>query len=605
MPLSGRWRGWFPLTLLLLTGALYAGTAGHEFTLDDGVLVRDNPLIRDLRGLPTLFASDYWEPEAKVGLYRPLVSTSYALNFALGGLEPLGYHLLNIALHAAVSVGVWAVYRRLCGSALVAGAAAALFAAHGLHTEAVANVVGRAELLAALFYLLALLGYVEGQVRGGRGGAALYAASLGAYLLALLSKESALTLVAVLFLYDFAYGEGSGALGERLSRTLRRHWRPYLGYVVLTLLYLGLRLLALGAAGGVPAPPALDNPLVTLELPWRVLTALEVGLRYLGLLVFPLRLSYDYSYDQIPLLASLADPRAWLVLGLWGAVLGIVVRSYRRRRDLFFALAFYLVTFSPVSNLLVVIGTIMGERLVYLPSAGFCLALTLLIQRGCGALPLQARGARALFAGVLVLVVGLHATRTLVRNADWRSNERLYLHDVSVVPKSAKALNNAGKVLQDLGQQREAIAEFERAIQIDPSYPTPYLNWSYSLSALGRDDEAIRLLERELRRGEPNPFVYNNLGFLLVDKEIDIKRGVTLLETARQLRADDPDLLDSLGWGYYKLGRLEEAQALLRRSLELNDWSGSTPDRRAHLVAIEEGLRRGAARGTGPRPHER
>jgi tetratricopeptide (TPR) repeat protein len=372
---------------------------------------------------------------------------------------------------------------------------------------------------------------------------------------------------------------------------VRAHWRAYAGYVLVTLVYLGLRWLALGPPQALPSPVHTDNPLVTLDLHWRLLNALQVALRYLGLLFFPLQLSYDYSYNQIPMLTSLADPRAVLVLGLSAAAVGIVVWSYRASKELFFALGFYLVTFSVVSNLVVPIGTIMGERLVYVPSVGFCLALVVVLRKLCGRLPVAPRTARAVFVGVMALTLGLHSARTLVRNPDWKSEERLYLHDVRTVPQSAKALSNAGKILQDLGQHSAAIGKFEQAIEIEPSFRTPVLNWAYSLSAQGREDEAITLLERELRRGSQDPFVYNNLGFLLADTELDVTRGVALLEKAVRVRPADPDILDSLGWGYYKLGRLQEARELLQRSLDLNDWSTSTPSRRAHLETIERALR--------------
>jgi tetratricopeptide (TPR) repeat protein len=520
------------------------------------------------------------------------VTTSYALNFAAGGRDPRGYHLGNIGLHAGVSLLVWALYRRLSGDPLSAGVAACLFAAHAIHTEAVANLVGRAELLGALFFLLAFLGYLRSRGARGRHLAGPYTASLGAYLLALLSKESAVTLLGVILLYDFVYGDESPrSLVTRLVAAVRAHWRAYAGYLLVTLVYLGFRWLALGPPQALPSPAHIDNPLVTLDLPWRLLNVLQVALRYLGLLFLPLQLSYDYSYNQIPMLTSLADPRVWLVLWLSAAAVGIVVWSYRASKELLFALGFYLVTFSVVSNLVVPIGTIMGERLVYVPSVGFCLALVVVLQKLCGRLPVAPRTARAVFVGVMALSVGLHSARTLARNLDWKSEERLYLHDVRIVPQSAKALSNAGKILQDLGQHSAAIGKFEQALEIEPGFRIAVLNWAYSLSAQGREDQAITLLERELRRGSQDPFVYNNLGFLLVDTELDATRGVALLEKAVRVRPTDPDILDSLGWGYYKLGRLQEARELFQRSLDLNDWSTSTPSRRAHLETIERALR--------------
>jgi tetratricopeptide (TPR) repeat protein len=210
----------------------------------------------------------------------------------------------------------------------------------------------------------------------------------------------------------------------------------------------------------------------------------------------------------------------------------------------------------------------------------------------CSRLPLEAGRGTAVFVSVFALIVGLHSVRTVIRNGDWKSQERLYLHDVHVVPNSSKALNNAGKALQDLGKHQAAIGRFDEAIAIEPTFRTPSLNRAYSLSALGREDEAISMLEHEIQRGPQNPAVYNNLGFLLVDRAIDVRRGVRLLEEAVELRPHSADFLDSLAWGYYKLGRLEEARELLQRSLQLDDWGASTASRRAHLETIERALSR-------------
>jgi tetratricopeptide (TPR) repeat protein len=475
------------------------------------------------------------------------------------------HHGVNIGLHALVSVFVWLVYRRIGGDVLVSMAGVFLFASHALHTETVAGVGGRADLLVTLFFLVSFLAYTHCREAGGRRLAGRYLVSLAAYLLALLSKESAVTLLGVILLFDTVFrvdGEEEG-LGQRLVRTVGRGWPLYAGYLLVTLLYLAMRIRALGWEASLPPVLPSDNPLVMLDLPWRVVTALQVALRYLGLLFFPLHLAYDYSYNQIPLLTSLSDLRSWWVMGLSVLLIVAVIWSYRVSKEFFFWIVFSLVTYSVVSNLVILIGTIMGERLVYLSSVGFCLALPLVIRGLCNRLPLAPGTMRSLFLGVLVLIVGLHSVRTAARNMDWESPETLYLHDFQIVPNSTKALINA----------------------------------AHALVVLGREAEAITLLEGEIRRGAQGPVIYNNLGFVLIDKEIDVTRGVTLLEKALEHRPNDPEFLDSLGWGYYKLGRLAEASELLQRSLALDDWSASTPDRRAHLEAVERALGRAALEG--------
>ncbi|MCZ6714216.1 MAG: DUF1736 domain-containing protein [Deltaproteobacteria bacterium] len=583
-----------PVCLFIFATALYANSLGNGFVLDDRSLVERNPLIRKLNRIPLLWESDYWAPKLKSGLYRPLVMTTYALNHAVGKRDPTAYHLVNIGLHALVSVLVWALYRRLSGDALIAGAAGFLFAAHAIHTEAVANVVGRAEILAALLVLLALLAYVRSQ--GTRAGPSwgLYALSLGCYLLGLFTKESAATLVGVIVAYDFVYADlRAQAFVPRAWELLRERWRIYAGYVVVTLFYLTIRTAVLGSAKALPPPIHMDNPLVTLDLGWRTLNALQVVFRYLGLLFFPLTLSYDYSYNAIPMIDSLADPRAWGVLGLTVALVVFIVWSYRTSRVLFFAVGFYFITFSPVMNLLVIIGTIMGERLAYVPSIGFCLALVLVLQHICGRLPLAPRRAGAVFLAVMTLVVGFNSVRTLVRNPNWQSAEKLYLHDIEVVPGSSKAINNAAAILW--GKKKEhakAVEMFRRSIEIAPQYYQSYRTAAFVLTEMGKDLEAMEMYELAMRYGGGAPQVYNNLGFILVDQDIEVRRGVKLLERAVRKRPKNWDFLDSLAWGYYKLGRYEEAREKLRESLALNHSSKSAPSRRAHLKAIEEALAR-------------
>jgi tetratricopeptide (TPR) repeat protein len=551
------------LAVFVLSCSLYAGAAGHGFVHDDEPLILNNPSIRGLGNAATLLASDYWEPRSS-GLYRPVTALSFALNFSLGELDPRGYHLMNIALHGCVGVLVWLLSRLVFADAAVAAGAALLFATHAVHTEPVASVgAGRAELLSAAFFLLSLLCHVLRSRAAVRHPRALYALGLGAFFLALLSKESAVTLLGVVWLHDLAFGPHArrGLLRDAL-RVLRAGFRRvYAGYLLVAVLALAARLAALGEGRVVPAVPFDDNPLAELALPWRVTNGLQVALRYAALLAVPRHLSYDYSYNQIPLLDTLGDPLAIAALLLSACTVWLALRSYHASRALFFALGFGLITFSVVSNLVLPIGTILGERLLYLPSLGFCWLFALGARRLTQWLPHGARARTAVYAVVLALAVGLHGWRSVERIPDWRSPAALFLRDVETCPNSAKTQLNAGIVLERAGRYAEAIARFERAIEIMRPRPT---------------------------------MAYNNLGYLLVDREIDVPRGIRLLEEILSSSPRHPEILDSLGWGYHKAGRQREARRLVRRSLAIDPSGPSAELRREHLRAIEEALARRA-----------
>ena len=480
--------------------ALFAVVLGNGFALDDPYLVVRNPYLHSLANIPRFFTSDYWEPTIRSGLYRPLVTTSYALNRALGGVDPGGYHALNALLHAANAALALLVLQRLTGRLALATLAAFLFAAHAVHAEVLANVsLGRPELLATLFFLLALRSY--------RPAGPVSAASLLWFTLGLLSKESAATLVAVLPLVDAVYGRGA-APGVRGALAVWRRRIPVYGiYALLALGYLGLRFLALKGGGVLPLERELDNPLTALPAGWRIASALWVAFHYAWLLLFPLHLAYDYSLDQIPLIRSAADPRLLLVAAGWTLAAGGLVACARRGRDAFFGILFTLATFSVVSNVAGPIGTILGERLLYLPSLGFCLALAAGLAALAGRLAPSPHARLRALAVLGALAVGLHGGRAVVRCLDWRSENGLYVHDLAVNPRSAKIQANAGAALAELGRHEEALRAFAAASEIAPFFAAPYQGTVLSLVALGRFEEAQQAYREALLHGPPNPEV--------------------------------------------------------------------------------------------------
>jgi tetratricopeptide (TPR) repeat protein len=498
----GRTAGGLALGVALFAAALFGAVLANGWALDDGPLIRDNPLLRNLANLPRFFTSDYWEPRLRAGLYRPLVTMSYALNHALGGLDPRGYHALDVALHAGNSALALLLVRRWTGSLWLAAATAFLFAAHAVHAEPLANVAsGRPELLAACFFLLSL--WTAG--RPGEGRAA--PASVLCFGLALLCKESAITLIGVLLLLDAVYGDDASPTWARAATVWRRRAGVYAPYGLVAVAYLGLRWLVLPGAEVLPAQRDLDNPLLLLPWGWRVVNALQVALRYAGLLLLPLRLSYDYSYAQIPLIRSFAEPGLYLVLAAWGAGAWAWLASARRSREVFFAVGFALITFSVASNLLVPIGTIMAERLLYLPSLGFCLAASAGLAALARRLAPHPGRRKAVFAGLAALLVAAHSGRALDRSLDWRTENGLYLHDLGVSPGSAKVQSNAGAAYAEQGQHEEALRCYERAIEIAPDFAAPRRGRVLALLALGRYGEAQAAYPETLRFGPPVPAV--------------------------------------------------------------------------------------------------
>lgn len=494
------------LAVVALACGIYANSVGNGFAFDDLPLIPHNPLVSNLENLPRLFTSDFWEPHGKAGLYRPLVTTSYALERATFGDDPMGYHLSNVALHAAVSFLVLLLVWQLTRDMLVAGGSAMLFAAHAIHSEVVASVsTGRPELMAALFGLLCLVLHLRASAPDTRRPMALRGASLLCFTLALLSKESAITILALIALVDLFTANGSRSEGEspftwsRMTATLASRWRVYAAFGTLTLCYLAVRVAVVGAIGSLRTPGFIDNPLAHIEPLWRVVNATAIAFRYLGLFLFPVRLSHDYSYDQVPVMLSWAEPALLGVAALLAATVALVAWSWRREPGIVLALGLFLASFSVGSNWLIPITAIMAERLLYLPSLGLCLLLVLglhaLMKRLFPSVPRQRL---ALAAALAVLVLG-NGLRTVARNPDWRSNFTIRVHDVALHPRNAKLQTNTGFSYLEHGQGEEALAHFEAAIEIvevPERFAEPFRGKVWSLLLLERRDEAKTLYEQ-------------------------------------------------------------------------------------------------------------
>jgi tetratricopeptide (TPR) repeat protein len=424
-------------------GLAYAGSFAGGFVLDSRVLILENPVLRaaSAANVGYLLTHDYWQPMASDGLYRPLTTLSYLVNYAvLGNADrPFGYHAVNLALHLGCAGLVYALVWTLAGRVWPTAVAAALFGLHPVATEAVTNIVGRADLLATLGVLAGLLCHV----RGGRWPAGLVAAAA----VAAFSKESGIVLLAAMLAYD------------GLVRRGVRDAAPYVLVVGVFALYAAARWYV-AQAGPLPEETSsLDNPLLEAPFWSGRLTALRVVALQVGQLVWPATLSADYSFAQVPVGSWVDGPAAILVVGGAAALLGVT------RGPLRFLLALFVLAILPTANLLVLIGSIRADRFLYLPLAAGAGVVALAADR------LADRG-RNVATALVVLVLIAAGARTFARNLDWRDELSLWSHTVRVAPRSAKAHKAYAAALfaADPGRIDVAIAETEHALAIRSDY---------------------------------------------------------------------------------------------------------------------------------------
>jgi tetratricopeptide (TPR) repeat protein len=548
----------------------YVNTVRNGFVLDDVSIVAENPMIRDLGNVGAMVRTNYWATtgrDASVidpGLYRPLSILSYAVDYRIWSLEPFGYHLTNVLLHAAASVVVLLLAFQTLGSPVAATVAAACFAVHPMHTEAVSSIVGRAEVLATLFFLLAFrrlrLRTSSTSIPSGR---TWFGVVFGAvlYLLGLLSKETAVTLPAVLAADDWLQ-----------RRDLRENSNAPARGVVLA------RYAALGAALSIylllrqtaVTEPAKQWPgFVGVSLWHRMLTASRVLAEYLGLFVFPRTLSADYWKSDVPIATSVLNGPVLFSLALWVAIAAIAWKL-RRERALVLGLAWFFITIAPASNVFFASGIGKAERILYLPSVGLCLVAAWAYARVEAATTL--RRWLPILAAPVVLVL---ATRTYRRNVDWRDNLTLALATLKVSPESPLMNDIAAGELVKRGDPRSAIPLIQDAIRQAPTMPGLHTHLGVAYYQQGSIPEAIQAYRRALQHNPNDADARANLGLAFLDAQ-QTDSAAAQLEEARRLRPGDARVENNLGVARMRRGELENAAEHFQRALQLRpDYAGA------------------------------
>jgi tetratricopeptide (TPR) repeat protein len=593
------------LLIALLSLVIFSNSLGNEFCFDDNEIIVKNYLIKDLKNIPTIFATSYWSGTLieRNELYRPLVILSYAINYYFNQLDPRYYHLVNLLLHTFNCILIFYLgkyyFRKYWPSLLVA----LLFVSHPIHTEAVTGVVGRAELLATFFFLSSWILYLKRLPGRLKGGMDLYGLSLLCFFLALLSKENAVTLIAVLIAHDFIFKSQQGRQNpdKSISKLIKLE---YLGYIFVLIIYLSIRYLILGQLTATSTIPFIDNPLAHTSLLPRLLTAAKVTMKYLYLLILPLNLSADYSYRQIPVSSTVFEWETFISLIVIIIVLSGIVWSYRRSGEILFSIIFFSITFSTVSNFIVPIGTIMGERLLYLPSLGFFMFCVLLFEKAFRLKPMLLLNKRIpIFLIILfLLILSLYSYRTMLRNRDWANEYNLFHSAVTVSPNSAKThyklgiayaevgmydeaiqeyrralhiypyyvmvFNSLGVIYFNREMYDEAIREYQKALEIKPDFAEAHMNLGIAYAKKGMYDEAIRENQKALEIKPDFAEAFCNLGDVYRDKGM-YDEAISEYQQILYIDPDNAESYNSLGVAYFKKGMDDEAISEYQKALEL------------------------------------
>jgi protein O-mannosyl-transferase len=592
-----RWRA----ALIAIALAAYANSFGLGLAQDSKVIVGQDARIRELtaENVKLILTKNYWWPKSGDGLYRPVTTLSFLFNYAVlgGGPNPAGYHAVNFVLHAINVLLMFELAGLLLKHRTAAFLAAALWAVHPIGTEAVTSVVGRADLLAAMAVLGGLLIYIKGAPNY-RTAAALFAiATAGVF-----AKENAAILPGLMLLWDLSFGDGIPGV--------RRRWLMYAAVAASLIVLVAVRTAVLNPLP-LAQPVYVDNPLRGSDFGTARWTAVKLIGLDLWLMLVPLGLSSDRSFNQIPL-SGLSDPGAWIALLIVVAILAAALALYRRDRIWFFLAGFLGIALLPTSNLIIPIGATIAERFLYLPSVTIAVALAALAFRW-----MSEKNAAVALAILAVLFAG----RTLARNPAWNDDLALATADVETTPRSfrlhdmlAKALfeqdarTNIDRIIQEQEKSWEILAPLppDRSSEYPPAFlgiyyatkaemvpPAESRAWyEKSASALEKARAISQALEKaqdERQRPAGRPLttraVFQQLYFNLANADLHLGRYQEAVDALRYGRGVDPSALESydgLSVAYAAMGNPALAAVALQEKAQVEGFQ------QTNLAALRE-----------------
>lgn len=484
-------RGWMWLGLSIAALAVLASGVGihNGFAYDDRWIVVQNANAHSLNRPWELFWTTYWPTTRGASLYRPLTILLYAAQWVFGGGAPFLYHFVNISLYVIDSVLVLLLGLQ-CLPRSGAWVAAALFAVHPVHVEAVANVVGQAEVWTGLVLLSAVLIYVRERQGGVTIPRKWSVAIVALYVIGMLIKENAIVLPALLVVAELFLVRDTRPWRERADALLSL----LLWMTMFALAFLWVRIKVTGEVGGDTEHPALRH----LSMGQRSLLMLGLVPEFGRLFTWPDHLSADYSPQMIPVYSS------WNVGLIPGAILLLCVVilffvCWRRAPAVSFGIAWLVVSISPVANILIPSGILIAERTLLVPSVGVVLAAGALAPWVIAKVNTQSRIVRIVAAGAFAVVLALGIGRSVERTYTWKDSNSVFTTLEADAPLSFKAHYVEGGMLFEQHHAREAEIQWLIAIRLMPDYYAVRVDLAHKYRELHHCDAAIPLYKDALR----------------------------------------------------------------------------------------------------------
>lgn len=615
------------IVICLVTFVFYGNTIVNEYALDDAIAVKENTFTKKgIEGIDDIlthgtFTGFFGKEKDLVsgGRYRPLSLITLAVEYEVFGLNPHVSHLVNILLYAFVGILVFVVIARLMPYTLsdrwylsLPFIVTLLYIGHPVHTEAVANIKGRDEILAMTGSLLALW-FILQAIDKQRYIYYLYAGI--AFFLGLMSKENTVTFLGVIPLAVYIFRK---IRFKRICFTM-------LPLIIAFIAFFIIRQSVLGQVLQSPPSELMNNPFLHASVAEKYATIAYTLFLYLKLLIFPHPLTFDYYPYHIPIL-DWGDPRAVLPAILYAGLflwllgyIGVQLMSRLRGKAgnkggiVVFSVFYYLITLSIFTNIVFPVGTFMNERFLFMPSLGFTLLMGYLLHSLMRRVFSESWKQKAVLGSVLIIIMGLYGFKTITRNRIWKNDFTLFTHDVRISSESAKSNCSAGGKLIERAQQLEdedkketytkrsirylrkavdihptykdallllgnaytynqnydsALYYYKKILKSNPGYDVAYQNLRQLLNGLDSTDFKIQTY-KELLEINPKRFEVNyKLGNLYGKEKGKPRKALPYLKRAVKLRPNSKKALKDLGVAYGMMGQFSKAIRTFEKAIQ-------------------------------------
>ncbi|MFH1800812.1 MAG: tetratricopeptide repeat protein [Candidatus Omnitrophota bacterium] len=544
--------------LVLVPALVYMGSLRNGFIWDDDLVIVHNDFVKSWENLPAVFTKAYLSPfnptdgAAYPGsgetTYRPVVTLSYFLDYAIWKLNPLGYHLTNLAWHVLNVLLLFVFAGLLLKKRWSAFWIALLFAVHPVNSETVNVISFREDLLVFFFYVAALIFFILKDRAPDKRQRVFSLASAGCFFFALFSKEMAITLPVMLIAYDYFFTFGQ-KWKELVSQARSRYGIYFLTGLCCVGVWFYLR--QGGLTGAYPYPGG--------SLYTNFLTMAKVFAVYLQWILFPFHVHPTLTSSFLPITAhSILEPKVLFSIGLICAYVLAVLMLRKKKKGISFSLLWFSVALLPVTNI-IPIASIMASRYLYLPLAGLSMAIVLFfVEISELRVPsITDTFWKRLVLDFSIIVLAIFGTITALMNPLWKSNISLWTKISGEYPRDPDSHLNLAYFWGELGQLDQAIREYEMAIQLYPVYPVAYNKYGATLGGFGRYHEAIKLFKEAIRLDPQYACAYNNLGATYAN----LKNWNEAEKTWRRVLVMDPQNGDA----QRNLKKLEELFALPRK----------------------------------------